>query len=578
MNENVDYKRMILAVVASGAVLFLWQSFVSPPTPPTQGDVTVTQPDGGVAKAEGEQPTGAAPGDEAPADEAPILDPANEKITLLKAGNLYTLELSNFNGGVKAWSLTEDQYLIGKGDEAKPDRFVHPIDEAEGKSAFLPPQIDLIAGGRAVTGAYDVSIAEDQRSVTFTHTAQDLEITRTWRLSDLQYVVNSEIRVRNTGAKAVDVDLKARLSGLQNDSEAGGSMFTPPIYLFESLCKTSEGFRREMISGIQSDLEDPEDPTAFTGVEWAGVNNRYFMVGLLPGDGDSGIKSCEFFVDAKSAGLRGQSQVPAGFSLAVTVADLGAAKLNPGEEIVRKVQLYGGPKKYDVVSATTPSMSDAVDFGWFTVVSVPMLKIMRMFYSWVGNWGLAIIMLTVLVKLLTLPLTQKQYKSMAAMKKIGPQVKALQEKHKDDRLKLQQETMALYKTHGVNPLAGCLPVVLMMPVYLALYRTIYSAVELYQADLGGWIHDLSQPDPFYILPLALGGLMFLQSKLSPTTGDQAQQKIIMYLMPVIFTAMMLFLPSGLVLYIAANTIMGLVQQYVLLKKANETTPMKKARA
>ena len=127
-------------------------------------------------------------------------------------------------------------------------------------------------------------------------------------------------------------------------------------------------------------------------------------------------------------------------------------------------------------------------------------------------------------------------------------------------------------------LFAMMPVVLMMPVYLALYRTIYSAVELYQADLGGWIHDLSQPDPFYILPLALGGLMFLQSKLSPTTGDQAQQKIIMYLMPVIFTAMMLFLPSGLVLYIAANTIMGLVQQYVLLKKANETTPMKKARA
>ncbi|MFN3198452.1 MAG: membrane protein insertase YidC [Bradymonadia bacterium] len=568
MNENTDYRRMILAVVMSGVVLALW-TYMFPQQPPPKQNA----PDAGVAQNGGEQ--GKAGGDatkpdEKPAPKIPVLDPSLEKITGLKAGDLFNLELSNLNGALKSWSLTEDQYLIKTDDGLKPDRFVRPLGEADDKSVFLPPQLDVLANDLSVVGVYDAKVADDAKSVSFTHrdATTGLEIVRTWRVSDLQYVLDGEVTVRNTGNAAVDVALKGRMAGLQNDSEATGSMFTPPIYLFESLCQEKEVFHREMIASVASDLNDPEEPTAFAnGVQWAAVNNRYFMMGMLPGVGADPIKACEFFVDPKNAGLPETTKIPVGFSLAVTVADFGASKLEPGQTLSRKFQIYGGPKKYEVVSATTPPMSDAVDFGWFTVVSVPMLKIMRLFFSWVGNWGIAIVLLTILVKLLTLPLTQKQYKSMASMKKIQPQMKALQAKYKEDKLKQQQEIMKLYKEHNVNPLAGCLPVVLMMPIYLALYRTIYSSVELYQADLGGWIHDLSQPDPFYILPLALGGLMFLQSRLSPTAGDQAQQKIIMYLMPVIFTLMMLFLPAGLVLYIAANTIMGLVQQYVLLKKA-----------
>jgi len=174
----------------------------------------------------------------------------------------------------------------------------------------------------------------------------------------------------------------------------------------------------------------------------------------------------------------------------------------------------------------------------------------------------------VVVKLITLPLTIKQYRSMAAMKKIQPQMKKVQEKYKEDKVKLQQEMMKLYRENKVNPLAGCLPMLMMMPIYFSLYRTIYSAVELYQAEFFGWIHDLSQQDPYYVTPVLLGILMFAQMRLNPSAGDQMQQKILMNVMPIMFTAMMLFLPSGLVLYILVNTSLGICQQLWILKQTN----------
>ena len=163
---------------------------------------------------------------------------------------------------------------------------------------------------------------------------------------------------------------------------------------------------------------------------------------------------------------------------------------------------------------------------------------------------------------------------MAAMKKIQPLMKALQAKYSEDKVRMQQEMMKLYKEHQVNPLAGCLPMVMMMPIYFALYRTIYSAVELYQANFGGWLTDLSQQDPYYITPVLLGLLMIIQFRLNPSAGDQTQTKILMWVMPIMFTAMMLFLPSGLVLYILVNTVLGIAQQWYSYRKQDAIVPQK----
>ena len=162
---------------------------------------------------------------------------------------------------------------------------------------------------------------------------------------------------------------------------------------------------------------------------------------------------------------------------------------------------------------------------------------------------------------------------MASMRRLQPELKGLQEKFKDDKMRLQSEMMGLYKKNGVNPFAGCLPVVMMMPIYMALYSTIQSAVELYQAEMGLWIHDLSEPDPFFVLPIILGGFFILQTRLSPPAGDEMQQKMMLWFMPLMFTGMMLFLPAGLVVYILANTLLGIAQQSYMNKAATAATPV-----
>jgi YidC/Oxa1 family membrane protein insertase len=281
------------------------------------------------------------------------------------------------------------------------------------------------------------------------------------------------------------------------------------------------------------------------------------MTALVPGP--EGISSCEYFVGAEAA-LVAPSEISPETRYVATRLVLPGGSLAPGEKVERSWRVYGGPKKLEALESYSPSLSAAVDFGWLSALSLPMLHTLEFFHGLVPNWGIAIILLTVLVKLLTLPLTHKQYKSMAGMKVLQPQLKELQEKYKDDRVRLQQEMMGLYKKNGVNPLSGCLPVLLMMPVYIALYKTIYSAVELYQADLAGWITDLSEPDPYFVLPLVLGVFFVIQTRLNPTSGDELQQKLMLWIMPVMFTGMMLFLPSGLVVYILANTLLGILQQ------------------
>jgi YidC/Oxa1 family membrane protein insertase len=256
---------------------------------------------------------------------------------------------------------------------------------------------------------------------------------------------------------------------------------------------------------------------------------------------------------------------------------LAGGRIAPGQAVSRKLTLFGGPKKLASLQTQAVPLNDAIDFGFFSVICVPMLWLMRVFFGQFGNWGLAIILLTILVKLATLPLTFKQYKSMAGMKKIQPEMKKLQEKYKEDKVRMQQELMKLYKDHNVNPLSGCLPMLMMMPIYFALYRTIYSAVELYQADFIFWIRDLSIQDPYYITPLLLGVLMFIQMRLNPSAGDAAQQKIMMNVMPIMFTGMMLFLPSGLVVYILINTLLGIAQQFWMYRK-NDTPVGRPAKA
>ncbi|MBC7540101.1 MAG: membrane protein insertase YidC [Bacteriovorax sp.] len=225
-------------------------------------------------------------------------------------------------------------------------------------------------------------------------------------------------------------------------------------------------------------------------------------------------------------------------------------------------------KNYDTLISLGDNLHLSVDFGFFAILAVPILRGLQFIHKYIPNYGIAIILLTILIRLITFPLQYKSFKSMKKMQGIQPELQKIKEKYKDEPQKMQKETMDLFKKAGANPLSGCLPLLLQMPFFFAIYRVLYSAVELVGAPFYGWIHDLSIHDPFYVLPVLMGLAMLAQQKLTPqTTVDPTQQKIMMF-MPVVFAFIMKSLPAGLVLYIFVSTVVGIAQQTIVYKMAD----------
>jgi YidC/Oxa1 family membrane protein insertase len=231
-----------------------------------------------------------------------------------------------------------------------------------------------------------------------------------------------------------------------------------------------------------------------------------------------------------------------------------------------KTQFYAGPKDQKQLELIAPNLNMTVDYGFLWWIATPLFYVLDWFHGYVNNWGFAIILLTVLVKLILFPLSAAAYKSMANMRRVAPKMKRLQERHADDRQKLSQEMMALYKKEKVNPLGGCLPMLLPMPIFIALYWVLFESVELRQAPFLLWINDLAAMDPFFILPLLMGGSMYLTQLMSPAVGDPMQVKM-MKMMPIMFTVLFLFFPAGLVLYWLVNNVLGVAQQYYVIRKS-----------
>ncbi|MEE2786662.1 MAG: membrane protein insertase YidC [Myxococcota bacterium] len=555
--NELDQKNLLLAIVLSAGVLLVWQA-ISPPIP-----VESMPPSPNQVSPQGQPTAAAAPSAASlsaqPSSPAAVMAP-RAVLAQLERADLNRLDLVNIDGQIGSWTLTETQYLQATDDGGtEPFAFVREADGQPKSSLFMPPHLNLSLSGQAARGVYALAYSKGQEaSVVWTDPNTNVRVTRTYKLNGDRYNVAMTIKLENLGQSDVPYDLVATFPALQDDSQSEGSMFMPPIYVYEFLCQRGEEFERLTAADIKDNAEDKE-PNAFEDdIQWGGMDNRYFMTALIAAP--KTIEKC-------TATAEVDPSAP-GFTRLNTRLDLVGGVIPPGKSIERKLTVYGGPKKLSALHAQEINLGESIDFGIFSVICVPMLWLMRQFFQFMPNWGIAIILLTVLVKILTLPLTVKQYRSMAGMKKIQPKMKVLQTKYADDKVRMQQELLKLYREHKVNPLSGCLPMLMMMPIYFALYRTIFSAVELYQADFFGWITDLSQQDPYYITPVLLGVLMLIQMRLNPSAGDQMQQKIMMYVMPVMFTGMMLFLPSGLVLYILVNTVLGIAQQSWIYSKTD----------
>ncbi len=333
------------------------------------------------------------------------------------------------------------------------------------------------------------------------------------------------------------------------------SSFLFPSYEMQDFFVVHNGGKAESInfSGAKDNLSQELSASSLLS-----VGSQYFAAVILD--------KSEVLPNAKiSANIAGKS----------ALGELVYKPIQLKQEMTFESIFYAGPKSIEALKVVDASLPAIVDFGFFGFIARPLLFIMQTSYSVVGNWGFAIILLTLIVRLCVLPFNIMSFRSMKAMQKVQPAIQALREKYKEDPMRLNQEMMAVMKENGANPVGGCLPMLLQIPIFFALYRVIGSSVDLYGSPFIGWIHDLSAYDPYYVLPVLMSVFMFIQQKITPSTMDPMQAKIMLFL-PVVFSLFMLQLPSGLTLYMVVSTLFGIVQQYLIMREKSPSPANKKA--
>jgi YidC/Oxa1 family membrane protein insertase len=298
------------------------------------------------------------------------------------------------------------------------------------------------------------------------------------------------------------------------------------------------------------DIDDVVESPRIYGKEtvWTGFQTKYFISAIVPLAG--AVERVR--IEKTNAAVENIIESP---YLSIPVGGTGAFDFIA----------YFGPRDVEILGGVGHQLSRAIDFGFFSPIAKPLLHVLKFFYSFVGNYGISIIILTGIIKILFWPLTQKSYSSMKAMQKLQPEMQKIREKYKNDRERMNREIMEMYKSKRVNPLGGCLPMIVQIPVFFALYKVLMDSIELRHAPFALWIMDLSAKDPYYVTPLIMGASMFVQQKMTPTTMDPMQAKIFM-IMPVVFTFMFLNFPSGLVIYWLVNNLLTILQQYFINRK------------
>jgi YidC/Oxa1 family membrane protein insertase len=377
-----------------------------------------------------------------------------------------------------------------------------------------------------------------------------------------------QIWVTTTLANRGSAPRKLKLSELTfhyvaRAEESGGIPLLPArsSAMSSGLCDHGDEFER-------IDRKKLEEPKRWPGpVRFAGIDNVYFLNAIV--SADDSARGCA--LEGNDRGLDSDGK-PIGTLIAARLTH-DEFVVQPGQSRTVRVLAYLGPKTPEELARVGHSLRKAINSGFFTSVADVLTWLLQKIHSGVGNWGVAIILLTFLVKLVLYPLTHKQMESMAKMKELKPEMDRINELYADDREKKGAAVMELYRKKGVNPMAGCFPVVLQLPIWFSLYASLSSNIQLFHAPFALWWHDLSSPDPYFVLPLCLGVLMFVQQKLAPPAGtDPMQAKMMLYMMPTMITSFMLFLPAGLCLYMFTNSALSILQQRVIEARLKKRPP------
>ena len=529
----MDSQRNIL-LIALALVSFLlfqkWQVETNPaPQPVEQAQSSSTLP----------APTLADNLDPAPAQQASAK-------TITVTTDVLTLSIDTVGGDVITADLNQHSAELDSSDP-----FVllknEPGHQFIAQSGLVGPQgIDLSSSNRPAysvnADSFTLEDGQDELRIPMTYQANGLEYTKTFIVKRGSYAVDVEYDVVNNSGNNATFGMYAHLR--QNLMDAGGSI-TMPTYRGGAYSTEDTRYKKYSFDDMQDRNLSINLPD---GQGWAAMIQHYFASAWIPRNEPGTNLYTRVIGNLGDIGVRMPNK---------TIATGDSAKFN--------ATLWVGPKLQEEMAETAPNLDLVVDYGWLWFIAKPLHMLLSFIQSFVSNWGLAIIALTFIVRGAMYPLTKAQYTSMAKMRMLQPKLQAMRERIGDDRQRMSQEMMELYKKEKVNPLGGCLPLLLQMPIFIALYWALMESVELRHSPFFGWITDLSAQDPYYILPLLMGASMFLIQKMSPTTVTDPMQQKIMTFMPVLFTGFFLFFPSGLVLYWLVSNIVTLIQQTLIYK-------------
>lgn len=523
-------RRALIATLLMILVLLGWQYFLASqqsPLPPEGASQTAPQP---------------AP---SPATPSPSLDKLNRFVVTEAsevAGEEVVVEtrllravFSTKGAVVKSWQLKRYKLEDGRAVEMVPPKGSPIVTLA----TWIEPGELVLPIYHVDKGYLTLLSPEEEGSLTFTYmTPSGLRIEKTFRFTGDSYKVTVNLKVANLGKETLTFTPQLTWGpGFRGEEGNRRSLLFPPTIWMDG-------------KRVKEKVEKLQRLAVHEGtIGWAALHDTYFAAALVPLD----PKSAAFVTKDQNGypivGLLGRPQT-----------------LPPGGQSEAVFASYIGPKELDRLKPLGYHLDALVDFGVFDFLARPALAFMKFLYRFTGNYGIAIIILTILLKILFHPLTRKSVKAMRAMQALQPKLAALRERYKNNPQKLNQETMELYKRQGVNPFGGCLPMLLQIPIFIALYNALSGAVELWRAPLDGyWIKDLSAADRFHILPILMGVSMFIQQKLSPPAGDPRQAQLMLYLMPVLFTIMFWNFPSGLVLYWFVNNLLQITEQTLILR-------------
>jgi len=460
--------------------------------------------------------------------------------------DVFDLEISTQGGTLQGAELLN--YPVAKD---RPDELIRLLDAGVDQLGLI--QTGLRGAGDAAEANHRATFAGAQSNYSL-GSADELVVPLTWtdgagisvekryRFTRGSYKIVIEQQVSNNSDAAWRGAEYAQLQRRFFAQER--SMFNVDSYSFDGPIV----YNGEKAEKLKRDDLDEEGPTTFAGEGgWYGSIQHHFVSAVIPESGTAQRYSVSVRGDVSTANSIGT-----------------AATVSPGETKTFTTTVFVGPKLQSQLEEIDPSLKLTVDYGWLTILSQPLFWLLGKAFNIFGNWGVSIIAVTFLIKLVFYKLTESSGRSMAKMRNLQPRLKALQERYKDDRQQLSTAMMELYKREKVNPAAGCLPILIQMPFFLAFYWALLESVEMRQAPFALWITDLSVRDPFFILPLIMGAAMFFQQKLNPQVGDPVQVKV-MQIMPIIFTGFFAFFPSGLVLYWVTNTLLSIAQQWKINK-------------